>query len=171
MSARLPALQLSLQFGVANHQRSAGSEYRKFVGDDDLPINQRTTFHRIPVTAGVQWNLVPAGRTLGRLAWVPTRVVPYVAAGGGFMSYRFRQQGEFIDAQSLDIFRSTMESRGWAPVGYLAAGTTFNVSPDVGITMELRRDQARGETYGAFRDFRTIDLASTSATVGFTFRY
>lgn len=162
---------LSVQFGAGTQVRTASSEYRNFVGTDDLPITQRTVFQRTPLTAGVQWTLVPAGRTIGRLAWVPARLVPYIAAGGGVMHHVFRQEGEFVDAKTLDVFRSTMASRGWAPMGYLAAGTALTLTPGTALTMELRRDQARGTAGGAFRDFGRIDLAGTSATVGLTFRY
>jgi hypothetical protein len=163
--------QLALQFGVGTQQRSVASEYRDFVGTDDLPITQRTAFQRTPLTVGVQWHVVPTGRQVGRLAWVPSRLAPYLAAGGGMMHFRFRQEGEFVDAQSYDVFRSTMNTQGWAPVGFLAAGTTLSLTPGVALALELRREQARGTTAGAFRDFRHIDLAGTSATVGLTFRY
>lgn len=165
--------QLAVQFGAATLVRSVGSEYRDFVGTDDLPIVQQTAFQRTPLTLGLQWHLVPTGRRVGRLAWVPARLAPYLAAGGGLMHFRFRQEGEFLDANaaSLDIFRSTLTTQGWAPMGFLALGTTWSLTPGLALTGELRRDQARGTTSGGFRDFRHIDLAGTSATVGLTFRY
>lgn len=163
--------RLAVQVGAAVQYRTTPSEYRDFVGTDDLPIGQETTFQRAPLWAGLQWHLVPIGERVGRLAWVPNRLVPYVAAGGGLMHYRFRQDGEFVDAESLDIFRSTMSSGGWAPMGFAAAGATVSLTPRVALSMELRREQARGTTAGSFRDFRTIDLSGTSATVGLTFRY
>jgi hypothetical protein len=163
--------RLALQFGAGTQQRSVGSEYRDFVGTDDLPITQRTAFQRTPLTVGVQWHLVPTGQQVGRLAWVPARLAPYLSAGGGMMHFRFRQEGEFVDAQSYDVFRSTMNTQGWAPVGFLAAGTTLSLTPGLALALELRREQARGSTAGPFRDFRHIDLAGTSATVGLTFRY
>jgi hypothetical protein len=165
--------QLAVQFGAATLVRSVGSEYRDFVGTDDLPIVQQTAFQRTPLTLGLQWHLVPTGRRVGRLAWVPARLAPYLAAGGGLMHFRFRQEGEFLDANaaSLDIFRSTLTTQGWAPMGFLALGTTWSLTPGLALTGELRREQARGTTSGGFRDFRHIDLAGTSATVGLTFRY
>lgn len=169
--AVLVAPRLAVQFGASAQHRATGSEYRDLVGTDDLPISQTTTFQRTPLWAGVQWHLVPVGERVGRLAWVPNRVVPYVAAGGGVMHYRFRQDGEFVEAGSLDIFRSELTTRGWAPMGLAAVGTAVSVSPTVALTMEFRREQARGGTAGSFRDFRRIDLAGTSATVGLTFRY
>jgi len=163
--------RFALQLGAAWLARTAGSEYRDFVGTDDLPIAQQTTFQRTPLWAGVQWNLLPVGERVGRLAWVPNRFVPYLSAGGGMMHFRFRQVGEFVDAESLDIFESTLTTGGWAPLGYVAAGTTLALSPGVGLTVEVRRDQARGTAAGSFRDFRRIDLSGSSATVGLTFRY
>lgn len=163
--------RVAVHVGAAVQHRATSSEYRDFVGTDDLPISQTTTFQRAPLWAGVQWHLLPVGERVGRLAWVPNRVVPYLAAGGGLMHYRFRQDGEFVEAGSLDIFRSEMTTSGWAPLGFAAVGTAVALSPGVALTMEVRRDQARGATAGSFRDFRRIDLAATSATVGLTFRY
>jgi opacity protein-like surface antigen len=161
----------SLQLGVGASVRRAGSESRDFEGTDDLPILQTTIFRRAPVTAGLKYHLAAPGRSLGQLAWVPSRWAPYVAAGGGAMYYSYKQDGEFVDFRDLSIFPASLESKGWAPMGYGAAGIDFSLTPHVGLTTEARYDYARGEMSKQFQDFNRIDLSGISATIGINFRF
>jgi hypothetical protein len=161
----------SLQLGVAASMRRAGSESRDFEGTDDLPILQTTIFRRVPVTAGLKYHLTAPGRSLGKLAWVPSKWAPYVAAGGGAMYYSYKQDGEFVDFVDLSIFGESLESKGWAPMGYGAAGIDFSLAPHVGLTTEARYDYARGEMSRDFQGFNRIDLSGISATVGIYFRF
>jgi hypothetical protein len=161
----------SLQFGIAASMRRVGSESRDFEGTDDLPILQTTIFRRVPVTAGLKYNLTPPGRSLGQLAWVPARWSPYVAAGGGAMHYSYKQDGEFVDIEDLSIFRASLQSKGWGPTGYGAAGIDFSLTPHLGLTTEARYDYARGEMNREFEGFNRIDLSGISATVGINFRF
>ncbi len=59
--------------------------------------------------------LADPGRSIGRFAWIPNRFAPYVGAGGGAMWYRFRQEGDFIDFDTLKVFPDTFDSDGWTP--------------------------------------------------------
>src|SRR5678815_3807997 len=52
-------------YSRSNHK----SEFRDFVDNNDLPIEQTTTFERIPITANLRINLSQPGRTIGSLAW------------------------------------------------------------------------------------------------------
>ena len=102
------ASRLEFQVGVAHSSRSADSEFRDWVDNDKKPIEQRTTFRRTPMTVGLKYYLMSPGRSLGKLAWVPSKVTPYVAAGGGVVSYLYRQSGDFVDFKTLDVFSSTL---------------------------------------------------------------
>ncbi len=163
--------RVDVLLGTGISTRVARSEYRDFVDDDDLPIEQRTTFRRIPFTAGLKLHLRPEGRTIGSLAWVPNKLSPYVAAGGGVMYSLFKQDGDFVDFQTLDVFGSSLRSTDWSAMAFGSVGTTYSLTPRVGLNAELRYEQARGALSSDFRDFSPIDLSGVGLTAGFLFRF
>ena len=164
--------RLEVTFGVGISSRRAESNYRDFVDNDDLEIEQETIFRRIPLNCGLRYYLAPLGRRVGTYAWVPSRVVPYVAAGGGGMFYEFRQQGDFVDFQSLDVFDAELESYAWSPAGYGAVGLQYSVSTKAALVTELRYDAVkRAPMSFAFQGFDNIDLSGTSVTAGVHLRF
>lgn len=163
--------RLDVVIGAAISTREVFSEYRDFVDLDDLPIEQRTTFRRIPLTAGLKLHLRPDGRSVGRLAWVPARLSPYVAAGGGVMYYVFKQDGDFVDYQTLDVFPTTLRSSDVSAMAYGAFGGTYSMTPRIGLNTEIRYDYARGALGTDFKDFAALDLTSVGFTAGLLFRF
>ncbi len=163
--------RVDLVFGTGVSTREARSEYRDFVDLDDLPIEQRTTFRRIPMTAGLKLHLRPEGRSVSSLAWVPTKLAPYVAAGGGMMYYVFKQDGDFVDYQTLDVFGTSLKSTDVSVMAYGAVGGTYSLTPRIGLNAELRYDHARSTLGSDFRDFSALDLSGVGLTAGFLFRY
>lgn len=165
--------KLELQFSASSVSRRVQSEYRDFVDNRDLPIEQTTQLRRTPISVGVRYNLVPAGRAISRLAWIPTRFVPYVAAGGGAMQYRFRQNGDFVDFRSarLDVFTARLESKGWAPLAYAASGITWSILPAVALNTELRYDHSNAPMRGDFTGFDKTSLSGVAFNTGLQFRF
>ncbi len=163
--------RVDLAFGAAYSGTSAASEFRDWIGEDDLPIEQTTRFERVPVTASVKAYLTPRGRSIGSFAWLPARYAPYIGAGGGAMWYRFHQQGEFVDFQTREIFGDELTSSGWAPTVQALAGLDFSLTPRIGLTGEARYSWARAELSDAFEEFDPIDLSGISATLGIHFRF
>lgn len=163
--------QVTLDAALSNAR--ARSEYRDFVGSDDLPIEQTTTFQRVPISLGLKAYLSPTGREVGSLAWVPARLAPYVGAGVGAVWYRFRQEGEFIDADApdLDVFSADFSSARFAPLGHARAGLDVSVSPRVALTTEARYQFARAQLDRSFVDFDRIDLSGLAATAGVSLRF
>lgn len=163
--------RLALQLSAGYSTRTAGSEFRDWVDNNDLPIEQSTSLRRFPVMVGLRYYLATPGRTLGQLAWVPARVAPYVSAGVGSVWYKFRQSGDFVDYQTLDVFPSTLVSTSWAPAGYAAAGVDYSMTARTGIVGEARYDRAHAKMSSDFTGFDRIDLSGFSATVGLMFRF
>ena len=163
--------RVDLLVGTGFSTRVARSEYRKFVDNDDLPIEQRTTFRRIPITAGLKVHLKPEGRAVSKFAWVPATLSPYIAAGGGMMYYVFKQDGDFVDFRTLDVFKTSLRSTDLSAMAYGALGSTYSLTPHVGLNVELRYEQARGNLSADFRDFSPIDLSGVGLTAGFLFRF
>jgi hypothetical protein len=153
--------------------RSTGSEFRDFIDNNDQPIEQTTRIRRLPVTAGVRFALTLPEEKLGRLAWVPARFTPWIGAGGGAMNYTFSQKGDFVDFQTLNVFRQEYVASGWTPMGYANVGADLRLSTRLWLTGDLRYSMARApmNTPGSkFVGFNKIDLSGTAATMGFTVR-
>lgn len=165
------AQRIDLMLSGAYTGRSTASEFRDWIGSDDLPVEQTTRFERAPVTASIKAYLLPRGRSIGRFAWLPARVAPYVGAGGGAMWYRFQQEGEFVDFNTLEIFSDELESTGWAPAAQGLAGVDFSLTPRLALTGDARYTWAKANLSSAFDQFDPIDLSGLSVTFGLSVRF
>ena len=170
------ALAVSQRFDISldagwSHAKK-GSEFRKFVDNKDMPIEQNTSFDRVPLTANVRFYLTPPGRSIGSLAWIPSKVVPWVGAGGGVMYYRFRQDGDFVDFNTGNVFASTIESSNWTPTWQGMGGADFTLSPHVALRADARYVWAKSKldrsTFS--KEFDRIDLSGVQGTLGLTYR-
>lgn len=159
-------LVLSAGYSRSKHK----SEFRDFVDNDDLPIEQMTTFERIPLTLNLRLNLGTSGRSIGQLAWIPSRIVPYVGAGVGAMRFRFKQEGDFVNFNTNAVFPAVLLAEEWTIVGQGMAGVDYNISPRLGISLDARYLYARGELGPAFTGYERIDLSGLTGTVGLSFR-
>jgi opacity protein-like surface antigen len=163
--------RVDLSLDVGYSRARSGSEFRHFEDNNNLPIQQTTTFERVPLTANLRLYLTPTGRRVGRLAWIPNKVVPWVGAGGGMMWYRFRQQGDFIDFNNNNnVFASDIDSNDWTPTVQGMGGLDISLSPLVALRAESRYVWARAPLGQAFTGFDHIDLSGVQATLGLTFR-
>jgi hypothetical protein len=170
LAARI-AQRTDLVFWSSYSGMSKTSEYRHFIDNNDEPIEQETFFRRIPITAGVRQYLRSPGRSIGTLAWVPARAAPYVSAGGGGMWYRFRQKGDFIDMETLDVFRSTYESSDWVWAAHAAIGLDYSLGPRIALNGETRYLFARAPLSLDFSGYDPLDLSGFSTMFGFTVRF
>lgn len=169
ISARLSD-RVDLVLGAAYAGRGARSEFHDWVDQDTLPIEQRTTFQRAPVTVGLRAYVVPRGRSVGQLAWVPASRALYVGAGAGAMWYRFRQNGDFVDFQTFDVFRDRFDSSGWTFTAYGLAGMEVSLGPRFFLTGEARYTWARATLRDAYVGFDRIDLSGLALTAGIGIR-
>lgn len=152
---------LELAFGVESSSRTAFTSYRDFVRDDGTEVIQDLSLRTTPVTAGLR--VLPIGKS--------HRVFPYVSGGAGFYFYEYREEGEFIDFSSFDIFTDAFVDRGLAYGAYLAGGVEARVSPSISVFGEYRRHWARGTHDGDFRGFGSFDLASRQVSFGVNLRF
>ena len=162
--------RFDLSFDAGYTRSAKGSEFRHFIDNKDQPIEQTTVFERLPLMANVRYNLAPAGRSIGKLAWIPTAVVPYVGAGGGAMWYRFNQEGDFVDFNTSNVFHSQLNSANWTPAVQAMSGAEFNLTPFMALATDVRYIWARSRLGTDFSGFDKIDLSGVSATLGLTFR-
>jgi hypothetical protein len=150
---------------------SRGSEFRNFVDNNNQPIQQRTTFQRVPITASLRYYLEPRGEKYGHFAWIPARWAPYVGAGAGFMEYEFDQRGDFIDFSTNNVFPDHFHSGGWTPMGQALAGIDWSLGTRWALTTEAKYVIANAALSDDFAGFHRIDLSGFSTTVGFSVRY
>lgn len=151
--------------------RTAGSESRNFTGEDDLPVLQSTTLDRATIMATGRLSLRAPGRSIGRYAWIPNRIVPYVGGGAGAVWYRLRQRGEFVDPETLDIFEDQFESKGWSLGATGLGGADISVTPRYGFSIEGRYLWARSPMNTDFSTFNKIDLSGYDASIGVFVRF
>jgi hypothetical protein len=159
--------------GVGVVQESVASEYRDWL-EGDLPIEQVTEFRTIPITVSAKYYLRDRGRRIGRFAWVPSTLTPYVGAGVGVVSYRFEQTGDFIDFTEPaphPIFYDQFISSGEAALFRGLAGVTYSLGKQFELTGEARYDLASADLGPRFEDFEPIDLAGFRAVVGVAVRF
>ncbi len=164
-----PRVEIGLGTTYAGH--TADSESRKFTGEDNLPVLQSTTLDRVTIMATARLSLRAPGHAIGRYAWIPSRVVPFIGGGAGPVWYRLRQSGEFVDPETLDIFEDQFESKGWSLGATGFGGADISLSPRFGVTAEGRYLWARGPMNGDFATFNKIDLSGYDASIGLFVRF
>lgn len=160
-----------LSLGLAYTRGETRSEFRDWVDQDELPIEQTTTFSRIPITVGARYFLSDRGRQVGQFAWIPAPWAPYVAAGAGVVRYSFEQVGDWVDTETLAVFNDELLADGHAPVVYLAGGIEMALGPHLALNTEGRYFRGRGDPGSDFLGFEPIDLSGLQATVGLSLRF
>jgi hypothetical protein len=158
--------QWAALFRVDYSRSSVASEFRNFIGEDDLPINQETRLTKVGVTLGAKFYLKTRGREIGRFAWVPESFVPYVGVGGGMLWYEFLQSGEFVDFTDLAIFEERFVGEGGTPTFHGFVGADIKLNHRIFLTLELGYNWADAKLRPNFEGFEPLDLAGFQSSVG-----
>ena len=164
-----PRLDLMLEAGYS--RATITSMYREFVDADGLEIFQRTELSQGPLVGSLRFWLIPRGREVGRFAWVPRRIAPYVGAGGGLYRYHFTQIGDFVDFVDLSIFTDALESSGWTPSRHVFGGASVNLTPQLFANVEARYVWANTPLSDDFVGFDNIDLNGLRITIGIEYLF
>ncbi len=164
-----PRVELALELSYRNS--NTRSEFRDWVDLDELPIEQNTKLSTIPVTASLKYFILPRGRRISSLAWVPGRWSPFIGAGGGWVNYRFKQVGDWVDFYDLSIYSDRYESEGNTGIFHVLAGTEYSLTPAFYITGEGRYSWADAGMSRDFDGFDSIDLSGFQATLGLAVRF
>lgn len=163
--------RVDVTFGLARSSTTINSEFRDWVGDDDLPIEQTTDFVRMPFTLGIKAYLRDRGRSIGQFVWIPRSLSPFVGASAGWVWYRFEQEGEFVDFETYDIFGDRFTQDGRAPTVHVYGGADWSLTPALFLTGEARYEWAKADMAGDFVGFDAMDLSGFQATVGLAVRF
>jgi len=147
------------------------SESRDYVESNGDPIEQTTWFSLLPITAALRYYPGKTGEFIGSYAWIPTRLNPYIGGGGGAVNYEFSQFGRFVDNSTMNIFRTALNSDGWAPTAYIAGGIDINLTTRIFVNGEARYSWANADLSNAFNGFDPIDLSGFRILGGIYFRF
>ena len=157
--------RLEARLGMDFTRAFSRSEYREFIGNDGMPIEQETSLKQVDLTASILLAIVPRGRTIGQYAWIPNRIFPYVGGGGGFMWYELQQFGDFVDAD-FSISSLLLRSRGWTPSAHLLGGLDARITRRLYLSGEARYVWAAAALTRGFVGFEPLDLTGLRITVG-----
>jgi opacity protein-like surface antigen len=150
------------------------SHYRAFTDNADREIEQTTQLVRVPLTMNARLFLTPPGRSIGKFAWIPNTITPWVGGGAGLMWYRLRQQGDFIDFQTNAIREDdVLESSGWTPMVQGMAGADLSLTPRLALTGDARYLWAKRPALSNdfFEGYQPLDLSGVALTLGLTVRF
>lgn len=123
-----------------------------------VPIQSVTELQQLNFFATAKFALIPRGRSVSRLAWIPNTFVPYVGAGAGYGRYTLRQNGDFADFIDHHIFTDTFRSDGWAPTVHVLGGTDIRVARHLLLSFEGKYSWSQADLSQDFIDFEPIDL-------------
>ena len=136
-----------------------------------VPIAQETELEQFNMMINARFSLIPRGRSISSLAWIPSSFVPYVGGGFGYGKYTFRQNGDFVDFVDKHIFTDTFRSEGWAPVFQAFAGTDVQMYKTLMLTLEGRYSWSHADLSTDFLDFEPIDLGGFRFGAGIRFGF
>lgn len=167
--------------GFDGAKKEIQSEYRGYSetvrgSGTTIPIQQITELQQMHFTGSARFAVLPRGRQISRLAWIPRTVVPYIGAGGGVTRYTFRQSGDFVDfatenraAGTFTIFTDTFRSEGWAPSAHAFGGADIQVYKRLYLSLEGRYTWVQAELDQDFIDFEPMDLGGFRFGAGINF--
>lgn len=161
--------RIDITIGLDYGQSTTDSEYRRYVDNNRLPIEQQTVLRNANISGGLKFALTERGRDVGRLAWVPRKVVPYIGAGAGAMWYQVRQTGDFVDYVDLSVFPDVFESEGWTPSVHVMGGVDVRVLRRAYVSFDARYLWASGDLGPDWIDFDPIDLSGLRLSAGISF--
>lgn len=161
---------LDLSIDAAWSTSEIVSESRDFIGTDDLPIIQTTTFRQTPVSFNLKYYLQERGRSVGSFAWIPRRLSAYVGGGVGIANYDFEQRGEFVIEETLEIVNARLTSSSTGPLAQALAGVEFAFAPRAILVLDGRYRWATAEMRDDWVEFDDIDLSGFSLSLGLGLR-
>ncbi len=147
------------------------SEYRNWVDQDQLPIEQETTFETASVALGGRYYFSDRGRSVGRFAWVPSRISPFVGGGVGMMWYDFQQTGDFVDFQTFNVYGDELQTSGSGASVYASAGADLSIGKQFYLTGEARYNVAGAGVRDSYSLYDRMDLSGLQLTTGISLRW
>lgn len=163
-SVRL-AERADLFFSVDTARSDADSEYRRFVDNKGLPIEQNTTLRQTTSTLGLRLYPLPRGERIGSYAYIPSRFQPYVGGSVGINRWNLQQTGDFVDFQTFAVFPDYFFATGTTLTSEVLAGTHLGITRWLQVSLEGRYRFGTDDLSDDFVGFDPIDLSGASGLV------
>lgn len=160
--------------GVGWSQAESRSHYRNWVeevGTQRLEIEQENRFRTVSSAIGARYYFGDRGRTIGRFAWVPSRITPFVGAGAGVTWYEFEQLGDFVVEATGDIFADELTTDGSGATAYAGLGAELSLGKQFFLSAEGRYSLASGGVRGQYAAYDGIDLSGLQIITGVSLRW
>jgi hypothetical protein len=154
---------------VESGKRTVASEYRRFIDNFGLPINQTTILTQTNLAGGVRYALAGRGRDISRFAFVPKAIVPFVGAGGGVYYHRLSQVGDFVDFVTLKVFKDAFRSEGWSPSAHVFGGADVRMWRNLFLTADVRYVWTHADLGPDFVGFDGINLDGVRVSTGVSY--
>lgn len=142
-----------------------------------IPIQQVTELSEMNFAVSAKFSVLPRGRSVSRLAWIPRTIVPYVGAGAGYGRYSLRQNGDFADQGNPNVlgdetvFSDTFRSDGWAPLFQAFGGTDVQVFRRLVLSLEGRYTWKQADLSADYVGYEPIDLGGFRFGAGIHFSF
>jgi hypothetical protein len=166
-----PRLDVSLGLEYSNH--GIDSEYRDRVEQHPdgttTAIVQNTSLQHSNLHVSAKFALLPRGRRISQLAWIPSSFIPYVGGGAGISHYSFKQDGDFVDFADDHIYPDSYRSEGFTPSLHVFGGTDVQVYKRTFLSLEGRYMWAKAPLGPDFIGFEPIDLGGFRLSAGLYF--
>jgi hypothetical protein len=163
-----------LVFTLDLSSRTTTGAYRGGWEENGRPITHDATLDRAALGAGMRINLLPRGRQISALAYIPTTTLPYIGATGGVLWYEFAEKGDFIQVTSdttADIFNDELRSNHYTLMGQVYAGVERRINARWSLVGETRFTQARAKLVNDYADLEHIQLSGLAFNLGATVRF
>jgi hypothetical protein len=157
------SMRSGLLFGTGWWGGSASQAYRDYVDADGYDITHTTSLDT--------WDLSVA--YVYRFGARSAKASPYAGIGGGFLSYRLRESGYFIDfgVPSWPVVWADYDDSRWTWQALGLAGVDVPLSFRWSVFLEGRFRYSEAELGGDFSGFGTIDLSTYEAAIGFSWNF
>ncbi len=176
-----PRADVTFSLGYARGSQTV--EYRHWLDNNDQPIQSWTRLAQVPMTVGVKAYLLPRGKQVGRFAFIPSTVQPYLGLAGGTVYHRYREVGDFINfaVTGYPVYTTNYVSTGWSPTVQILGGTDVSLTRRLNVQIDVRYGLASGSLASDFPALAPpptaavsphdkIDLNGLQTTIGFGWR-
>ena len=154
--------------GAEAGQRTVGSHSRVQPVPSLGDVRQQTTLEITSLQyVGGAWQAL---RWRGASTGASDRLRLLVGAGAGTARYRFRQWGEFVDADRQVAYADDFRSAGRGGFGYVSTALEVPLRRWLAVQADVRRQFGSAPMTADYASFDRLDLGGTRAGVGVSLR-
>ncbi len=153
-----------LFFGFGSYLTRVNTEYRDWVWGDGSPIEQQITFKEVPFQIGWRFYPIPVWRK---------GILPFVGVGIEYVSWEWRQEGDFIDFSDpgLPIYYGDYRRTSGNFGVFLNGGVVVKFDRRYALRLSAIYHMAKGNLEPVFLDFEPIDLSGLMLMAGISIYY